>query len=170
MIHVVRGRLSTAGAEAILRPVSTELEPVTHESHILEVMAGEAAMERFQATGGLPVGGAAITPGGEGLPDSFLIHVAVHSMDEPATGSGIRKGLLNALRRTVEWEVDSLALPPLGIGAGHLDAEASAAVMIEVLRNHLARSEYPKEVSVFVAGDYEEDVFSSELDRTSASS
>ena len=168
MIQVVRGRLSTAGAEAILRPVSTELEPVTHESRILELLAGEEAVERFRASGALPVGGAAITPGGEGLPGAFLIHVAVHSHDEPGTETGIRKGLMNALRRTEEFGIESLALPPLGTGAGHLDAQASAAVMIEVLRNHMAGSEYPKEVSVVVAVDYEEEAFGQELERTGA--
>lgn len=165
MIRVVRDRLSAVEADAILRPVSTDLEAVTHEGSVLEVLAGDDVVRRFQEAGDLPVGGAAITSGGVGLPSSFLIHVAVHSYDEPATETGVRKGLQNGLRRAVEWELGTVAVSPLGTGAGHLDAEAAARVMMDVLWTHLEGSDYPKEVIVVVSGDYEEEVFTRELSR-----
>jgi len=165
MIRILLDRLSAVEADAILRPVSADLEAVTHEGSVLEVLAGDDLVVRFQESGGLPVGGAAITPGGIGLPSSFLIHVAVHSYDEPATETGVRRGLQNGLRRAVEWQVDTLALSPLGTGAGHLDAETSARVMLDVLWTHLAGADYPKEVIVVVSGEYEEQAFTRELSR-----
>ena len=165
MIQVVLGRLSAAEGDVIVRPVSTELEAVTHESRVLEIMAGEDVVERFQASGTLPVGGAAITPGGKGMGSGFLIHVAVHSLEEPATEAGIRKGLVNTLRRAAEWELESLACGPLGTGAGHLDAETSARIMVDVLREHMRNSEYPRRVTIVVSGEYEEEAFTQELGR-----
>jgi len=165
MIRVVRDRLATVQADAVLRPVSTELEAVTHEGSVIDVLAGDDLVCRLQESGGLPVGGAAISPAGVGLPSSFLIHVAVHSYDEPATETGVRRGLQNGLRRAVEWEVDTLALSPLGTGAGHLDAETVARVMMQVLWTHLEDAHYPKEIIVVVNGDYEEEAFTRELSR-----
>lgn len=56
-----------------------------------------------------------------------------------------------------------MALPPLGTGAGNLDAEAAADAMMPVLRQHLGCEDYPKQVIVMVPTDYELDVFTSRL-------
>ena len=59
--------------------------------------------------------------------------------------------------------VETMALPPLGTGAGNLDAEASAEAMLEVLRGHMQSEEYPREVTVMVTTDYEWQAFDSRL-------
>ena len=59
--------------------------------------------------------------------------------------------------------IETLALPPLGTGAGNLDAEAAAAVMFDVLRGHMESEEHPREVTVMVATEYELQAFASHL-------
>src|SRR5690606_34514788 len=113
----------------------TDLEPCTPEDERVAVAAGPEMGERLRAFGEVPVGGALVTPGGApGLP--FLIHLVVRSREEPITEDRLRRALRNGLRHAAQWELGTVALPPLGTGAGNLDAEVSARVICESLRDH----------------------------------
>ncbi len=158
MIRVAQSPITEAGCEAVLRSVSSDLEADTPLSRTLELGAGNRVSDRLQAMGTLPVGAAVITPGGD-LGVGFLIHVVLQSAEEPVGPEGLGLALLNGLRRAQEWGLETVAIPPLGIGAGNLEAEDSAAVMVPVIRNHLQGAEHPKEVVIVVASDYEESVF-----------
>ena len=162
MIEVRRENLATADVECILRSVGSTLEPLTAIGREVGEAAGEALADRIEQIGDLPVGGAAITPAGN-LSASFIIHVALQSHDEPVSLGGLRKALLNGLRRASTMGIETLALPPLGTGAGNLDAEAAAGVMFEVLRGHMESEEHPREVTVMVATEYELQAFASHL-------
>ena len=158
MIRVIRCDPADAGAEAILRSVSSNLEPDTTFSRTVELVAGKGVSDRLQNMGELPVGAAVITPGGE-LDAAFLIHVVLQSAEEPVRIESLRSALENGLRRAQEWGLESLAIPPLGTGAGNLDAEESASEMVSVIQRHLLQCEHPREVSILVATAFEEGVF-----------
>lgn len=162
MIEVRRADLITSDAECILRSVSSNLEPLTAIGREVGAAAGEALLARIEQMGDLPVGGAVITPAGE-LSASFIVHVALQSYDEPVSPGSLRKALQNGLRHAARMGIETLALPPLGTGAGNLDAEAAAGVMFEVLHEHLEDDEYPKRVTVIVATEYEWEAFASHL-------
>ncbi len=164
MIRVVLSSPELLEAEAILRSVSDELEAVTPVEKRLGVVAGSAILERLRSVGSLPVGGAVITPGGD-LSAAFFIHVVILSRDEPVTAPGVGRALVNGLRRAAEWGVERLVLPPLGTGVGNLDAETAAQVMADTLREHMVVTEFPAEVVVAVANEYEEDAFRREVER-----
>jgi O-acetyl-ADP-ribose deacetylase (regulator of RNase III) len=108
--------------------------------------------------GDLPVGAAVITPGGA-LRGRFLIHVVLQSEDEPVTLEGLRLALRNGLRRAEEWGLESLALPPLGIGAGNMETDEAASVMVPLISQHLEAAGSLQEVLILVTTGYEEDVF-----------
>lgn len=158
MIRVLLSEVREVEAEAILRSVYSNLEADTPFSRELELLAGPEVTERLQATGDLPVGAAAITPGGD-IGQSLLIHVVVQSVDEPVTAESIRAALLNGLRRAEEWGLESLALPPLGTGAGNLEADEVAGVMVPLLFRHLQSAGVLSDVSILVGTPFEEDVF-----------
>ncbi len=167
MIRVVLSGIPDLECEAVLRSVSSGLDSDTPFSREVELRAGSGVTERLQAMGDLPVGAAVITPGGE-MAQTFLIHVALHSHEEPVSPEGVRSALTNGLRRAQEWGLTSLALPPLGTGAGNLDAQEAATIMVSVISGHLASQGNPQEVTVVAGTTYERDVFSRavELDRT----
>jgi O-acetyl-ADP-ribose deacetylase len=154
VIRVVRGELATAAAEAVLRPVAAEWAAVTPAMRRLEVAAGAAVEAQCRALGELPVGSAVITGAGQ-LPAQFLVHVIVRSIDEPVSAATVRRALENGLRRIGEWGIRSVAMPPLGTGAGNLDAEDAAAVMFDVLRTRPAELQ----VEIFVDTEYEHTAF-----------
>ena len=162
MIDVRRANLVTSDAECILRSVGSNLEPLTAVGREVGVAAGEPLLARLEQMGDLPVGAAVITPAGD-LSASFIVHVALQSHDEPVSAGSVRKALLNGLRHACRMGVETMALPPLGTGAGNLDAETAATVMLEVLRVHMESEEYPSEVTVMVATEYEVQAFTSRL-------
>ena len=134
-----------------------ELEAVTAFAREVELAAGDDVAERLQRMHELPVGAAVVTPGG-GLSVPFLIHVVVQSRDEPPSSTTVARALRNGLRRAAEWDLRTLALPPLGTGAGALETERSASVMLETVDAFAQEFGRAPGLEFLVGSDYEEDV------------
>jgi O-acetyl-ADP-ribose deacetylase (regulator of RNase III) len=164
VIRVHLSDLLEERADAVIRSIGMDMEACTILDRRLGDRAGEEVVERLRASGETPVGGALVTPGGE-LPAPELIHIVLRSRDEPISESTVSRAFQNALRQAAEWEVGTLALAPLGIGGGNLDAEVSARVVCSALSEHRSRSPFPREVSIVVANAYEEEAFSREVAR-----
>jgi len=162
VIRVERGELAAATAAAVLRPVTSEWAAVTPASRRLEVALGTSLAEQCRATGELPVGAALVTPGGA-LGFELAVHVAVRSATEPVSPAGVVRALRAGLRRLDEWGVRSVAMPPLGTGAGNLDIEEAAELSIPVLLEHMDSCAFPGEVVIVVESEYEQDVFERRL-------
>jgi O-acetyl-ADP-ribose deacetylase (regulator of RNase III) len=158
VIRVFLGDLADVDCEAVLRSVSSNLAPDTPFSRSLELAAGNEVWDRLMNMGEFPVGAAVITPAGE-VNAAFLIHVVLQSAEEPVRMETLRAALQNGLRRAQEWGLESLALPPLGTGAGNLDTEESAAEMVSVIQRHLGSFDHLREVIILVGTAFEEGVF-----------
>ena len=164
MIRVVRSDLTNLDVQAAMRAVGSDLEPCSAVDQRMGIHAGAALLERLRAFGELPVGGAVVTPAGD-LGSELLIHVVIRSVEEPVSEERVARAFRNGLRQAAEWGVGTLAVPPLGVGAGNLDAEASARVMCSVLEEHRAGSPAPSEVLFLASNDYEEEAFAGEVKR-----
>jgi O-acetyl-ADP-ribose deacetylase (regulator of RNase III) len=162
VIRVAQGELAESRASAVIRPVTSDWGAVTPAMRRLEVAAGPELSAQCERLGELPVGSAVITGAGE-LAAQFMVHVAVRSREEPVTESNVRRALRNGLRRLSEWAIESVAIAPLGTGAGNLDPEMAAAVMAEVLAEHMAVERYPQQVEIVVDSAYEHEVFDRRL-------
>ena len=158
MIHIRVGRLEEMVVPAYLRPVAADGTPVTPAMARLDAALGERVREQLRRGGNLPVGSASITPGGD-LPADFLVNIVVRSQDEPVTELAVERGLVNGLRRLREWAIDMAATVPLGTGAGNLDAETSARVMVATLRQEMAPDLMPRDIVIVVDSEYEKEAF-----------
>jgi O-acetyl-ADP-ribose deacetylase (regulator of RNase III) len=167
MIRITRSELADARVGAVLRPVTAEWSAVTPAMRRVEVAAGPVVEAHCRRMGDLPVGSAVLTPAGD-LPAEFMVHVIVRSADEGVTAAGVRRGLRNGLRRLAEWKIDSVAMAPLGTGAGNLDAEESARLMIPLLLEHVQANEAAR-IEIVVESDYELEIFERALDAASSS-
>jgi O-acetyl-ADP-ribose deacetylase len=168
VIRVVEEKLANVTADAVVRAIRSDLAPVNAESRDLALAAGDAVEERLQKSGRLPLGGAVITPGGD-LPSDFLIHVVVMSEDEPQTSTTVQKALKNGLRRASDWALESLAVPPLGIGVGLIEPEVSARALVEILFDHVGEGEPPLDLKIAVSSPYEVELFRRLVDELSRS-
>lgn len=166
MIRVVRGDIVASSQECVLRSTRVDGASITPVGRRLEATAGARVTDRLAAQGDSPVGTAILTPGGD-LGSSFLIHVVLQSVEEPVTAITVQRGLVNALRRAADFGIESIALPPLGVGAGNLEAEVSARVMVEVIRNHLSEGTPPSDFEIVVESEYEESVFATAIEASS---
>ncbi len=157
--------MARIGAGAVMRSVGADLEACTPVGQRLGDQAGGDVLSRLRAFEDLPVGGAVVTPGG-GLGSDLLIHVVIRSSEEPVSDRRLSSAFQNGLRRAAEWEIEVLAVPPLGVGAGNLDAETSARIMCSVAKKHSLSHSFPQEVVILAGNDYEEEVFAREARRT----
>lgn len=158
MIDVYVGDLIESRTQAVVRPVCADWSAVTPAMRRLELAAGSQLAEQCSRLGELPPGSAAITGAGK-LPAEFMVHAVVRSSDEPTTAAVVRNAMVNALRRLTEWEIDKVAMPLLGTGAGNLQVEESAEIMVSAILEHRRSAEWPAGVDVVVESEYERDVF-----------
>lgn len=168
MIEVRVAELATAPMGAVVRPVATDFSPVTPAMRRFDEAAGPTVAEQCGRLGDLPLGSAVITAGGE-LAAEFIVHVAIRSATENPTPGSVRQGLRNALRRLADWEVESVALAPLGTGAGNLDAEESAAAMIPLLVEHVRDVGGRLRATVLVEDEYQLAAFEAAVARLEGS-
>ncbi len=158
MISIRIGELEVVATQAVFRAVRWDLQPLTPGGRRVGLGAGEAIIERLEQMGDFPIGGAVVTPAGD-LDADFIIHLVIESAEEPVTKTGVQKALTNGLRQACAWGVESAALPALGTGAGCLDAETSAQVILPVLKAVLDSGESLREATIVVANDYEKAAF-----------
>lgn len=165
MIEIRLGDIAATAAAALLRPVSADWTAPTPAMRRLERAAGAALEEQCTRLGELPVGSAAITAAGA-LEAEFVVHAVIRSREEAVTVSGVQRALRNGLRRLSEWAIPEVAMPPLGTGAGNLDAEESAAAMLPVLLDHALAAAAPGRVVIVVETEYERQAFERALTGT----
>lgn len=158
MIRIRRGDLRDAVVDAVVRPLDSDGRPVSQAGRRVEVAAGPTLGSRIEDLGGLPVGGAVITPAGE-LPATFVIHVVDRSREESPSPLTVHRALVNGLRRASEWGVETLAVPPVGLGPGNMEPEDAARVLFDVLREHMDSGAEPRDVTIVVETDFEEELY-----------
>jgi serine/threonine-protein kinase len=154
MIRVVLGALADQPTDAVLRPIRSDLAPVSSVSRDVAQRAGDGVADRLRALGQIPVGGAVLTPGG-GLAASFVIHAVVMSEDEPQSRASVEKALRNGLARATDWGLASLALPVLGLGAGSMEPEEAARGFVALLLEHVEAGRPPLDLTVVAGSEYE---------------
>lgn len=158
MIRVLRGDLSEAPTEAVFHPIRSDGAAITSVGRRLETRAGPKVAERVAAQGDFPVGTAFLTPGGDTSAD-FIIHLVLQSPDEPTGPQVVERALRNGLRRAADFGIGSVALPPLGAGAGQLEVEESARRIVPLLAEHLASGRPPASFVVVTDSDFDDTAF-----------
>jgi O-acetyl-ADP-ribose deacetylase (regulator of RNase III) len=163
VIEVRVDDLAFYDGEAIVRPVNADLGATTPLLRRLEAAAGNGLQEHLRKHEALPVGSAVVSAAGA-LPVELLVHAVVSSDDEPVSLHSVRRALTSALRRALDWQIGALAIPPFGLGAGNLAIEDSAAVLAEVLAEHVSGgARFPEVITVVAETDEEASVLSQSL-------
>ena len=168
MIRVVVDDLASVAADAVVRPTNGNLEPITPALRRLELAAGPSFRDLCHVQRELAVGAAVVTPGGD-LAAELVVHAVIMARGEGVTGSGVRRTVAAALRQAEQWQIGTLALPPLGTGAGQLSPEEAAEALLAALEEHRWNAEYPANVFIVVATDVEREIFEARLARGSLS-
>lgn len=165
MIRVVVDDLAFVPADAVVRPATATLQPTAPALRRLEQVGGPKFWEPLHVNQPLDVGAAVVTGGGD-LAAEFVIHAVVMSDTVPVSPAGVRRALQSALERAVDWELSRVTMPPVGVGAGNLEMEDAARLMVDVLRTWLASATYPQDVCIVVETETDRAIFEAFLQRT----
>ncbi|HJR64761.1 MAG TPA: macro domain-containing protein [Gemmatimonadaceae bacterium] len=157
--------LAFVTTQAFVWPVSAELHAPTPLLRRFEIAAGPSLARQLAALAPLPVGSAVVTGAGE-LDAEFLISAVVSSDEEPVTRAGVRRALTSALHRAADWQIEHLAVTPFGLGAGNLDIEESAEIMLDTFARHATRSASPASITIVLESPLEEEAFASRMVRS----
>ncbi len=162
MITVVVGDLASVPADAVVRPTNGNLEATTPALRRLELAAGPRFRDLCRVQRELGVGAAVVTPAGD-LAAELVVHAVVMTRAEPVTASGVRRAAAAALRQAGQWQIGTLAVPPLGTGAGQLSLEQAADALRLALADLDPGSEHPANIVVVVETDAEREIFEARL-------
>jgi O-acetyl-ADP-ribose deacetylase (regulator of RNase III) len=165
VIRVCIDDLAFFDGEAIVRPVNEDLGATTPLLRRLELAAGTQLHNQIRLQEPLPIGAAVVTGAGE-LETELLVHAVIMSRTEPVTRETVRHALTSALQRVEAWQIKNVGIPPFGLGAGNLEIEESAQVMMSVITQHLLGARYPDEITLIAETPDEERVLSSALQRS----
>ncbi|MCC6318884.1 MAG: macro domain-containing protein [Gemmatimonadaceae bacterium] len=149
--------LAFVAADAIARPVNAELRATTPLQRRLEGAAGPTLSAQLRVTEPLDIGAAVVTAAG-GLEAGLLIHAVVMTEHEAVSRTGVQRAMTSALQRARDWKLARVAFAPFGLGAGNLDVDEAAQVMVGVLNDH-ASAEFPREVTIVVENEVEAAAF-----------
>ncbi len=165
MIEARVDDLAFYDGDAIVRPTNEDLGATTPVLRRLEVAAGAPLAEQLRVHEPLPVGAAVVTAAGN-LAVELLVHGVVMSKTERASRESVRRAFTSALQRVVDWQLKRIAVAPFGLGAGNLDIEESAEIMVDVLSQHLKRARFPADVTIIAETSDEASALSVALRRS----
>lgn len=167
MIEVVVDDLAFVSADAVVRPTTSALEPLTATLRQLEQVGGPSFYNQLRLREELAVGAAVVTSAGE-LAADFVVHAVIMSPAEPISARGVRRALISVIQRAGDFQLTRLAIPPLGIGPGNLELEDSAQLMVRTLCESTAGEAFPRDISIVVENEEARIVFVRQLERTGA--
>jgi O-acetyl-ADP-ribose deacetylase (regulator of RNase III) len=163
VIEVRVDDLAFYDGEAIVRPVTADLSATTPLLRRLEAAAGDDLQAQLRIQDTLAVGSAVVSSAGA-LGVELIVHAVVSSADEPVSVQTVRRALTSALQRTVDWQIGAVAIAPFGLGAGNLAIEESAAILAEVLAEHVGRgARFPEAITVVAETDAEASILAESL-------
>ncbi len=164
MIRVVVDDIAFVPADAVIRPTTTTLEPTSASLRRLEQVGGPAFWKQLSLQSELAVGSAVVTAAGD-LSADFVVHAVISSADLPVTIQQVRQAMISALQRVGDWQLARVAIPPVGTGAGNLQLEDAAQVMVEVISESMTAATCPREVLIVVDSEEDRAVFDLHLKR-----
>lgn len=167
MIEVRVEDLAFYEGDAIIRPATAMLGATTPLLRRLELAGGPALQKQLTLSEPLAVGSAVVTGAGD-LSVDLLVHAIVSSETERVTVDGVRRAFRSALERASAWQLASVAMPPIGLGAGNLDLESSAELMADELTRHRRASSFPAHVTIIAETDDEAAVLDFAISRWAA--
>src|ERR1700688_2938173 len=114
-IILMCGDLTDMDTDAIVNAANNDLQLGGGVAGAIRRKGGEAIQKECDAIGSIPVGGAAITGGGN-LRARFVIHAASMQLGGETTAQALRSSTAHALRIAAEQGLRSIAFPAVGTG------------------------------------------------------
>jgi O-acetyl-ADP-ribose deacetylase (regulator of RNase III) len=136
-IYLSVGDLTESDADAIVNAANNDLILGGGVAGAIRRKGGETIQRQCSEIGSIPIGGAAITGGGN-LKARYVIHAASMQLGGSATAQALRSSTSHSLRIASEKKLMSIAFPAIGTGIAGFPLRDCAEIMLRETVKHLS--------------------------------
>jgi O-acetyl-ADP-ribose deacetylase (regulator of RNase III) len=130
--------LTEMDADAIVNAANNDLQHGGGVAGAIRRKGGDAIQAESNEIGSIPVGGAAITSGGN-LKARYVIHAASMQLGGPTTPHALRSSTAHSLRIAAQKGFKTIAFPAVGTGIAGFPMKECAEIMLAEVMDHLQR-------------------------------
>ena len=134
----MKGDLTEMDTDAIVNAANNDLQLGGGVAGAIRRKGGDKIQEECNAIGSIPVGGAAITSGGN-LKARYVIHAASMQLGGQSTAHALRSSTAHTLRIAAQKLLKSISFPAVGTGIAGFPMEECAEIMLAEAADHLKR-------------------------------
>lgn len=145
-VELKQGDLTEMDCDAVVNAANNDLLLGGGVAGAIRRKGGERIQEECNAIGSIPVGGAAITSGGN-LRARWVIHAASMQLGGATTAKALRSSTAHSLRIAGERGLKTIAFPAVGTGIAGFPMRECAEIMLREVVEHLKGMTTLEEVS-----------------------
>jgi O-acetyl-ADP-ribose deacetylase (regulator of RNase III) len=135
-IEILQGDITQADTDAVVNAANNELQLGGGLAGAIRRKGGPRIQAECDKIGVIPVGGAAITSGGN-LKARHVIHAASMQLGGGTSAQSLRSSTAHALRIAAQKGLRSIAFPAVGTGIGGFPLRECAEIMLREAARHL---------------------------------
>jgi O-acetyl-ADP-ribose deacetylase (regulator of RNase III) len=136
-IRLMNGDLTESDADAIVNAANNDLQLGGGVAGAIRRKGGPSIQQECNEIGSIPVGGAAITGGGN-LRARHVIHAASMQLGGVTSAAALRSSTAHSLRIAAERGMKSIAFPAIGTGIAGFPMSECAEIMLHETVKHLS--------------------------------
>jgi O-acetyl-ADP-ribose deacetylase len=134
-IEIFQGDITELEVDAIVNAANNDLQLGGGLAGAIRRKGGPRIQAECDRIGTIPVGGAAITSGGN-LKTRHVIHAASMQLGGSTTAQSLRSSTAHALRIAAQNGLRTIALPAIGSGIGGFPINQCAEIMLQETAKH----------------------------------
>lgn len=135
-IILMKSDLTDMDVDAIVNAANNDLQHGGGVAGAIRRKGGDTIQSESNAIGSIPVGGAAITSGGN-LKVRYVIHAASMQLGGRATPHALRSSTAHSLRIAEQKGLKTIAFPAVGTGIAGFPMRECAEIMLAEVIDHL---------------------------------
>jgi O-acetyl-ADP-ribose deacetylase len=144
-IVIEQGDITEMDVDAIVNAANNDLQLGGGVAGAIRRKGGDSIQRECNEIGTIPVGGAAITGGGN-LKAKFVIHAASMQLGGETTARALRSSTAHSLRIAAERDLATIAFPAVGTGIAGFPLPECAEIMLRETLKHMRAEKSPRTV------------------------
>jgi len=134
-IEIIQGDLTEMDTDAIVNAANNDLQLGGGVAGAIRRKGGPEIQKECDDVGPVPVGGAAITTGGN-LKARYVIHAASMQLGGKTSAHSLRSSTAHSLRIAAQKGLKTIALPAVGTGIAGFPLRECAEIMLREVLKH----------------------------------
>ena len=134
-IEIRQGDLTEMDVDAIVNAANNDLQLGGGVAGTIHRKGGPKIQQECDAIGTIPVGGAALTSGGD-LKARHVIHAASMQLGGATTAHALQSSTAHALRIAAQNNLKTIAFPAVGTGIAGFPMKECAEIMLREVEKH----------------------------------